>query len=484
MAHPASKKSWRFDNSYVSLPAELYTRQAPEPVPEPKLLLWNEALASELGLDTLTAMSEDDLAEQLSGNALPTGADPIAQAYAGHQFGHFTMLGDGRAVLLGEHLTPEGKRWDIQLKGSGQTPYSRRGDGRATLNSMLREYLISEAMHALGIPSSRSLAVIKTGLPVHREDMHEGAVLTRVSASHIRVGTFEYIHQFLGEATLATFTDYVIDRHYPALKDADNPARQLFEAVFRKQIELTIHWMRVGFIHGVMNTDNVSIAGESFDYGPCAFMNAYDPNTVFSSIDRRGRYAFGNQPPITHWNVTVFGGTLLPLIDSDEKKAIELAQETLHTLQTLFLDAFYTMMGHKIGLPHIQDTDRGLIDDLLAMLEATRADYTNTFIALSTGQAIPLQDAPDFQNWKTRWEQRLAPVGREQAQAIMQAHNPAFIPRNHLVEQALENAVLGDWHAFEALLQKVRRPYHYDEQTALERVPEDFDQTYQTFCGT
>ena len=346
---------WNFNNSYIKLLDRLFSKQLPATVPTPRMVYFNDELADTLDLD-FSAVSENDKAQLFSGNILPTGAAPIAQAYAGHQFGHFTMLGDGRAILLGEHLTPNNKLFDIQLKGAGQTAYSRRGDGKATLRSMLREFLISEAMHHLGIPTSRSLAVVNTGEKVYREEVHEGAVLTRVMSSHIRVGTFEYISNFLDVATLQEFTNYVIKRHYPELAENANPPLALLKAVMNKQIDLVINWLKVGFIHGVMNTDNMSIAGETFDYGPCAFMNNYHPDTDFSSIDVQGRYAFGKQPGIVQWNLVCLAETLIPLIDKDADKAVKMAQKVINSFPAIYQEKWWQMNGLKLGLTTVSDS--------------------------------------------------------------------------------------------------------------------------------
>lgn len=477
---------WQLEHTYQELPDQLYSTQPPTPAEMPKLVCFNEALAEELGLGFL--LEDMRTGAWLSGKELPPGANPIAQAYAGHQFGHFTMLGDGRAILLGEQVTPRGERYDIQLKGAGQTPYSRRGDGRATLSSMLREYLMSEAMHHLGIPTTRSLAVVGTGLPVYREQINEGAVLTRVAASHIRVGTFEYIRQFGSPEVLPVFLDYVIDRHYPDLKGAENPALALLQRVMERQIELVAHWTRVGFIHGVMNTDNMSIAGETIDYGPCAFMNVYHSGTVFSSIDRQGRYAFGNQPRIAHWNLGVFAGTLLPLIAEEEEAAIELAKEVLNEFPAAFSRRWYGTMAAKLGLAKPNKNSHGLVDRLLELMQEHKADYTNTFIALMTDQALDtaLFQSDGFATWRKDWQHSLSEQNDpEQAARLMEAHNPKVIPRNHLIESVLSQAVEGDMQPFEELLERLKQPYRaLEEAPVLQTVPDGFDQRYQTFCGT
>ncbi|MEL7424998.1 MAG: YdiU family protein [Bacteroidota bacterium] len=480
-------KHWNWDHTYRNLPEQLFSLQQPNPVREPSLQLWNDKLAADLGLSFLNGQ-EEEITTIFSGNKVPEGAVPLAQAYAGHQFGYFNTLGDGRAILFGEQITPTNKRVDIQLKGSGRTPYSRRGDGRATLSSMLREYIISEAMYHLGIPSTRSLAVVATGEQVYRQPIQDGAVLTRIAASHIRVGTFEYVLQNGSKEDLQAFLDYVIDRHYPELKDAENPAIALLEKVIEQQIKLVTEWMRVGFIHGVMNTDNVSIAGETIDYGPCAFMNAYDPKTVFSSIDRDGRYAFGNQPKIAHWNMVVFAGTLLPLISDNEEEAASKARAVLDDFPRRFGDYYYRMLLRKLGVSQIQVGDKVLVDELLYLLEHHAADYTNFFVSLTTEQfpVEPLYTSAAFEAWHASWKRRLSETGgMELAKAVMQANNPAFIPRNHIVEAALQAAVNGDYDPFHVMLAQVATPYKYDvHAAALQAVPAGFDSNYQTFCGT
>lgn len=479
--------AWQLDNSYTHLPADFYSRQLPTPVGQPSLVLVNEALAEELGLADL---DRAELQAILAGNQLPPGAEPIAQAYAGHQFGHFTMLGDGRAILLGEQVAPNGRRWDIQLKGAGATPYSRRGDGRATLRAMLREYLMSEWIHYLGIPSSRSLAVVASGEKVFRERAQIGAVLTRVMSSHIRVGTFEFARNFTEPADLQTLTDYLIQRHYPETASAEKPVLALIEAVMQRQRALTLHWMRVGFIHGVMNTDNVSLAGETFDYGPCAFMNAYDPDTVFSSIDSQGRYAYGNQPKISHWNMAVWIGSLLPLIDAVEEKAVEQAQAILNVYPTAYREQWRMMMAQKLGFPAPTKRLMILLDELLQWMKNQQADYTNTFLALQGDLAEPeaCYAQADFLTWKAQWEALLAEsnLSFPAAQLRMRQHNPVYIPRNHQVEAALDEAVQkGDFSLFSQLLLAATSAYQAQpEFDFLQQVPDAVDAGYQTFCGT
>lgn len=479
---------FRFEHSYQTLGDAFLEKRDPEPAKDPHVVLFNQALAADLGVD-FEAVTEEVWAKFLSGTVLPPGAAPIAQAYAGHQFGGFTILGDGRAILLGEHMTPDGRRVDVQLKGSGISRYSRRGDGRATLRAMLREYLISEAIHHLGIPSTRSLAVTTTGLPVYRERVHEGAVLTRVAASHIRVGTFEYVRHALDEAALRKLVSYTLHRHYPDIPEGPNPGLTLLDAVMERQLDLIVHWMRVGFIHGVMNTDNMSMAGETIDYGPCAFMNAYRPGTVFSSIDTNGRYAYANQPPVAQWNLAVLAGTLLPLIDPNEETAVKRAQLVLNSFPERYLAKWKRMMNAKLGLVDVRPDDRSLVDDLLKWMEARGADLTNTFLKLEQKEELAEIDRADdqFRAWHERWEARLADQtgGRQAGLDLMKKVNPAFIPRNHLVEQALDAAEKGEWSAMHTLLEKVASPYDRDSAFLEESmVPNGHDDCYQTFCGT
>ncbi|BDC99577.1 protein adenylyltransferase SelO [Persicobacter psychrovividus] len=473
---PTTDHKFHLENTYKNLPASFYSFQSPVPVAAPKTVLYNEKLADTLGLNFQTS-----IAEYLSGNQLIAGAQPLAQAYAGHQFGHFTMLGDGRAILLGEQVTPDQKRVDIQLKGAGRTPYSRQGDGRATLYSMLREYLISEAMHHLGIPTTRSLAVVATGEKVFRGEHHDGAILTRVAGSHLRVGTFEYARNVRTLEELQALIDYTIDRHYPDLKNAENPTLGLLETVMDQQIDLIVDWMRVGFIHGVMNTDNMSIAGETIDYGPCAFMNAYDPKTVFSSIDTQGRYAYGNQPNIALWNIVAFANALLPLIADDEDQSIEKAQKVIDGFKAKFSQKWTQMMFGKLGLRQVEDKDKSLVDRLLALMEKYKADYTQTFLALHEDRDLdtPLFQAEDFKQWKEDWH-RFSPD-----KSWMKKYNPNIIPRNHWVENALNSAVEGDMQPFNELMERLSQPYgEHPEGVRFEVMDGGIDSGYQTFCGT
>ena len=453
----------------------------------PSVVCFNENLANELGLGFLKN-DEQSIASYFSGNKIPDGSKPLAQAYAGHQFGHFTMLGDGRAILLGEQITPDGRKFDIQLKGSGQTPFSRRGDGRATLYSMLREYLISEAMHYLGIPTSRSLAVVSTGEQVYRDTLHQGAILTRVARSHIRVGTFEYARNFRPLEDLQALVAYSLERHYPQKLNAENPAIELLKAVMHNQIDLVVNWMRVGFIHGVMNTDNMSIAGETIDYGPCAFMNSYSPKTVFSSIDAHGRYAFGNQSKIAAWNLTAFANAILPAISDNTDKAVELAQDVIDGFQFKFTEKWYTMMFGKLGISKPEEKDRVLVDKLLSLMEDHKADYTQVFLALQEDKDLeePLFQSDAFKEWKQNWSEEIGSDGlNAQRSALMEKFNPKIIPRNHWVEDALESAVEGDMTPFNNLMTMLSKPYDsHPEELQYKKVPENFDAEYRTFCGT
>ena len=480
--------AWRLEHTYAQLPAMFFADVAPTPVAAPRLVIFNAPLARELGLDS-AALATPAGAAIFAGNALPPGARPIAQAYAGHQFGHFTTLGDGRAILLGEQMTPRGQRFDIQLKGSGPTPYSRRGDGRAALGPMLREYIISEAMHALGIPTTRSLAVAATGEDVARQTMQPGAVLTRVAASHIRVGTFEWAAARGDEAALRTLVDYTVQRHYPELAEADNRAAALLRAVIERQADLIARWMLVGFIHGVMNTDNMALSGETIDYGPCAFMDAYDSRTVFSSIDAHGRYAYGNQPSIAQWNLTRFAETLLPLLHDEDDRAVAIATESLGTFSSRFTARWLAGMRAKLGLLAEEAADMELITSLLQWMQRAKADYTNTFAELNP--VLPADDArradADFVAWHARWVERLArqPHEAESAEVLRRTHTPAVIPRNHLVEAALAAAVHGDLARINQLLEVLRAPYdragHPPEYH--EPAPKGAE-SYQTYCGT
>ena len=479
---------WQFDNTYARLPSALYERATPARVRAPQMVVWNDALASELGLDDVT---QDALqaARVWSGQVLPEGAEPIAQAYAGHQFGHFTMLGDGRALLLGEHLTPTGQRVDIAFKGSGQTTYSRRGDGRAAVGPMLREYIISEAMHALGIPTTRSLAVVATGEPVMRETMLPGAVLTRIASSHLRVGTFQYAAGWQ-ESLLYTLADYAIARHDPHLLGESQRYAQFLRAVALRQAKLIAQWQLVGFIHGVMNTDNMSIAGETIDYGPCAFMDIYDPDAVFSSIDEAGRYRYGHQPAIAQWNLARLAEACLPLLHSNRDKAVDLAHGILDEFRTAYQAHYEQGLRAKLGLNTAEPDDATLAQAYLTLLQLAKCDYTLAFRALSTGEAAPLalQVLPSYDEWLQQWQARLTREGRtvEQARMAMRAVNPALIPRNYRVEEALYAAERRNELApLQALVAALRQPFELapEHHKFAEPPPSSF-RNYQTFCGT
>jgi uncharacterized protein YdiU (UPF0061 family) len=491
-SHHSSPAGWNFDNSYARLPTSFSAKQSAVQVREPRLVVLNHSLCERLGLDAQELLAVNKAAAIFSGNELPAGAEPLAQAYAGHQFGHFTMLGDGRALLLGEQLAPDSRRFDIQLKGSGPTTFSRRGDGRAALGPMLREYLISEAMHALGIPTTRSLAVVTTGEPVYREEVLPGAVLTRVAASHIRVGTFQYAAALNDSAALKALADYTINRHYPELASEENPYLALLHAVIDKQAALIAQWMHVGFIHGVMNTDNMTISGETIDYGPCAFMDAYDPETVFSSIDQQGRYAYQNQPPIAQWNLARFAETLLPLLHENTEQAIKLAEDAIYAFPQKYESAWLAGMRSKLGLideaaDNGAANDAALAHDLLDCMQKYGWDYTNALRELATTQAIDSDEA-DVQAWLVRWRSRWEnqPASREMAMAKMRSANPAVIPRNHLVEAALKAAVEErDFTPFEKLLAVLAMPFEETPANVDYRSPGPVsDRVYQTFCGT
>ena len=486
-------QKWNFDNTYTRLPAHFFTKQSPVPVAAPKMVIFNEALAEQLG-------TPQEL-QTLAGNSAPAGAQPLAQAYMGHQFGHLNMLGDGRAVLLGEQITPDGKRFDIQLKGSGQTPYSRGGDGRAALGPMLREYIISEAMYGLGIPTTRSLAVVATGETVQRERELPGAVLTRVAASHIRVGTFEYAAQYGGTEDVRALADYTITRHFP---EADSYLALLQEVIAR-QAALIAKWQLVGFIHGVMNTDNMAISGETIDYGPCAFMDVYDPATVFSSIDREGRYAYKNQPAMATWNLARFAETLLPLLHRNQKTAVEIATDAVNGFMPQFRSNWLAGMRAKLGLAGEEPDDELLIADLLALMQEHGLDYTNTFRELTLGETNP-----HLHDWVKRWQARMkkntkstgtifVPVDlmkkAEQgftpcvaaglgAAPHLNKNNPAVIPRNHRVEEALQAAESGDLSVMHKLLRVLKDPFAYTAEQEKYAYPPENSCRYKTFCGT
>ncbi len=477
---------WHFDNSYSKLSKTFKEDIKPTPVHNPELIILNEELAKNLNLN-FSGIDNKKLAEIFSGNSLPDGTNSIAQAYAGHQFGHFTMLGDGRAVLLGEHLVNKNQRFDIQFKGSGRTSFSRGGDGRAALGPMLREYIISEAINALNIPTTRSLAVVKTGEKVVRENLLNGAILTRVASSHIRVGTFQYIAATQNLEDLNTLINYTIDRHYPEIQSSKNKALDLLGLVMEKQCQLVINWMRVGFIHGVMNTDNMAISGETIDYGPCAFMDQYDPKTVFSSIDKFGRYAFSNQPPITKWNLARFAECLIPLIDKNEDSAIKIATELIDNFQNIYEEKWLNMMRDKLGLFGEDKNDLTLINKLLDWMKNNNADYTNTFCHL---MGVKIYDEvyinDDFKSWTNEWEKRLKlNNSSDKHLELMKKTNPVVIPRNQKVEEALAYADKGNLETMNKLLKVLSNPYSDQENINEFQKPATIgNEKYQTFCGT
>ncbi|QKE75064.1 YdiU family protein [Arthrobacter citreus] len=480
---------WNFDNSYSKLPEFFFAIQDLNPVSSPELVVLNKPLAESLGLDVQALQNEESI-NVFAGNQIPEGGLPLAQAYAGHQFAHFNMLGDGRALLLGEQITPNNERYDLQLKGSGRTPYSRGGDGRAALGPMLREYIISEAMHALGIPTTRSLAVITTGEQIQRDTRLPGAIMTRIAASHIRVGTFQYVSRWGSVNELKDLADYTIKRHYPEIK-SDDPNRYLLllKGVIKRQVSLIIKWQMVGFIHGVMNTDNMTISGETIDYGPCAFMDTYDPATVFSSIDLRGRYAYGNQPKMAGWNLARFAETVLPLLHDDQEKALEIAQDAISEYPIAYVDNWVAGMRKKIGLFNEEEQDKSLIDELLEIMEKNKADYTNTFRALSYGQQDePLFETTEYKKWENQWQKRLnrQSESKEESLQLMKDNNPTVIPRNHRVEEALEAATKdGDYSVMEKLVKVLSNPFvKSKEQVNYCSLPPDPDRPYQTYCGT
>lgn len=489
MIKDSKDAGWNLDNSYARLPELFFTNLDLNPVPSPKLIVFNDVLATSLGLKA-QALKSDDGVDILAGNQIPEDGFPLAQAYAGHQFGHFTMLGDGRAILLGEQITPLGERVDIQLKGSGRTPYSRRGDGRAALGPMLREYIISEAMYALGIPTTRSLAVVTTGETIIRETELPGAILTRVAASHLRVGTFQYVAEWGTVEDLRDLADYALQRHYAEIKADENRYLNLLKEVIKRQATLIAKWQLVGFIHGVMNTDNMTISGETIDYGPCAFMDTYDLATVFSSIDAQGRYAYGNQPRIAGWNLARFAEALLPLLHDSEEEALTIAQEAIQNFPKLYYTTWLSGMRAKLGIFNEELQDEALIEQLLSLMQKYQADYTNTFLALTFNKPedTVLFGNEDFNEWYEKWQLRLTRQHESKAsvQQLMKDNNPAVIPRNHRVEEAIESAVeQEDYSVMERLLEVLANPFaHSPEQVEYATLPPQSDCPYQTFCGT
>ncbi len=479
--------NWNFDNSYSKLPKTFSENIKPVAVLNPKLVILNKNLAKDLNLD-FSKTDINELSALFAGNTLPKGTDTIAQAYAGHQFGHFTMLGDGRAVLIGEHITNQKKRYDIQFKGSGRTSFSRGGDGRAALGPMLREYIISEAIHSLNIPTTRSLAVTKTGEKIVRENLLEGAILTRVASSHIRVGTFQYIAAKQNINELKMLVDYTIDRHYPEIKTSKTKAIDLLNLVIEKQCQLIVNWMRVGFIHGVMNTDNMTISGETIDYGPCAFMDQYDPKTVFSSIDKFGRYSFSNQPPIAKWNLARFAECLIPLIDKDEEQAIKTATKIIDNFQNIYEKKWLNMMKSKLGLIGDNKDDLDLINSLLNWMKKNKADYTNTFCYLmNISISDEIYKKKSFLDWETKWKKRLRldKSNIKNQIDLMRKVNPIIIPRNHKVEEALSDANSENLKTIDDLLSILENPYNPNCDVSKFQLPSSKNNNkYQTFCGT
>ena len=481
-----NKINWNFDNTYSKLSNTFKQDIKPTPVHDPELVVLNEKLAKDLKLD-FSKINKKELAKLFSGNSLPEGSNSIAQAYAGHQFGHFTMLGDGRAILIGEHLVNKNIRFDIQFKGSGRTSFSRNGDGRAVLGPMLREYIISEAINSLKIPTTRSLAVVKTGEKVVRENLLPGAILTRVASSHIRVGTFQYIAAKQNIDDLKILMNYTIDRHYPEIKTSKNKALDLLNLVMEKQCQLVVNWMRVGFIHGVMNTDNMAISGETIDYGPCAFMDHYDPKTVFSSIDSHGRYSFANQPPITKWNLARFAECLIPLIDKDQDEAIKIATETINNFEKIYEVKWLNMMRDKLGLFGEDKNDKILIEDLLNWMEKNKADYTNTFCNLMNIKTSnnEIYNNKDYINWTNKWQKRilLNISSKDKSLKLMKNSNPVVIPRNHKVEEALKEANENNLEVMNKLLSILTKSYENQKNIEDFQSPSNTKE-YQTFCGT
>lgn len=479
---------FNFENTYVDLPEMFFTKKGPSHVKAPSLVKLNSSLAKELGLN-IDALQSNEGVEILSGNKIPEGSIPLAQAYAGHQFGHFTLLGDGRALLLGEHITPKGERVDIQLKGSGRTPYSRGGDGKAALGPMLREYIISEAMHTLNIPTTRSLAVTKTGEAVIRETYLKGAILTRVASSHIRVGTFQYAANWGTVEDIKKLADYTLKRHFKKIENKENPYISLLKEVIKRQAELIAKWQLVGFIHGVMNTDNMTISGETIDYGPCAFMDTYDPETVFSSIDIYGRYAYKNQPNMAVWNLARFAETLLPLLSTDQDEAINLAEDALSEFSEIFKNNWISGMRAKLGIFNEETEDKELITNLLSIMQKYKADYTNTFRALTIDDlnGSEIFNSEEFKEWYKMWQERLSrqDESKDLSKKLMKSNNPAVIPRNHRVEEALEAAEKGDYSVMDKLLDVLINPFEYSkDQEEYAKLPKPSSCKYKTYCGT
>ncbi|MGO1580659.1 MAG: protein adenylyltransferase SelO [Peptoniphilaceae bacterium] len=479
---------WNFNNSYLNLDRKFYRKVEPNNAINPELVILNEELAMKMGLNK-EALADKDGVDILSGNRFPVGSAGMAQAYAGHQFGYFTMLGDGRAVLLGEHITKLGERLDIQLKGSGHTIYSRGGDGKATLGPMLREYIISESMFRLGIPTTRSLAVVKTGEKIYRGNLEDGAVLTRVAKSHIRVGTFQFAANMCEVEDLEKLAVYTIKRHFPEIEEEKYPYLELYKKVLMLQAELIAKWQSVGFIHGVMNTDNMLISGETIDYGPCAFMDTYNRDTVFSSIDRNGRYAFGNQPQMAQWNLLKFGESLLKLYkDSCQDKAIRIINDEVHSFSKNYEYFWLKEMSKKLGIFEYNSKDAELIKGLLDFMEENKLDYTNTFLDLTFNDFSKnnLYNLDQFKQWYKKWKYRLEKQNKsdEEILRLMKNSNPAIIPRNHIVENILSQATNNNYRPLEEFLDAIENPYEHSLKQNKYKDLSGIDNNYITYCGT
>lgn len=478
---------WNLENSYASLPEKFFTNINPTPVISPKLIILNKKFSRSLGFNPNDL--ENNNIDIFAGNRIPESSIPIAQAYAGHQFGYFNMLGDGRAILLGEQITPSGEKFDIQLKGSGITSYSRGGDGRAGLGPMLREYIISEAMNGLNIPTTRSLAVVTTGEAIFRETLQKGAILTRIASSHIRVGTFQYVARFCTKDDLKALADYTLKRHFKDYSSNENPYLFMLKEVIKRQAKLIAKWQLVGFIHGVMNTDNMTISGETIDYGPCAFMDVYDLETVFSSIDTHGRYSYGNQPDIAGWNLARFAECLIPLLHDNKDVAVKLAQDEISNFNKLYKYYWISGMRSKLGIFNEEEKDEDLIKELLNLMYRYSADYTNTFVSLTFNKldSMKIFTVPEFKNWNKLWEDRLKRQNesREMSHNLMKKNNPAIIPRNHRVEEALEAAVKNEnYTIMEKLIDALSNPYEHSDKQAIYATPDNSARPYVTYCGT
>ncbi len=482
------KTGFKLQNSYLTLPNIFFSEQNPKGSKNPKLIKFNTSLAEELGLNE-EVLNSDFGINIFAGNQTFSGIVPIAQAYAGHQFGHFTMLGDGRALLLGEHVTKDYKKYDVQLKGSGRTIYSRGGDGKASLTPMLREYIISEGMNYLKIPTTRSLAVVTTGEDILREGLKQGAILTRIASSHIRVGTFAYAANWGDLEDLKSLADYTIERHFPNIANSENKYILFLQEVINRQAKLIAKWQSVGFIHGVMNTDNMLISGETIDYGPCAFMDTYNTNTVFSSIDYNGRYAYGNQPNMALWNLSRFAEAMLPLLNDNLDEAINIAKKSISNFSKLYKKYWFNKMRAKLGIFTEKENDQLLIEGLLSTMQKYEADFTNTFVSLTINkfEDEKIFSTDEFKTWYSLWQNRLKEENRpnEDVRNLMMNNNPYIIPRNHLVEEALKNAEKGDFTFMDDLLKALKKPYSYSKDLEkYTKLPKKSNTPYITYCGT